>query len=181
MELSIRIGIDEHYQPGDSCGEIEDEAEEIAKMGAGEWTAYFLQVLINGRPLGANLGGAVTDSGYEGTYDRPEQIHNDWLREQAQELLDETQATHSTETAYFICPGSIGTAVHEALVALDRNESPCVELHSDVNEAMQLWSRAGGVNEKGEETAVFEVACQVRQISMGRPPAIDRLDVDSDV
>lgn len=105
-DLQIAVVIDEEYRPEDLSDIDELIAEEQEKLTSGEWSAYGIVVYreceeasigllcedgwqcMDADVLGS-VWGTVTNSGYDGTYDSPEQIGNDHLRQTARDVWGE--------------------------------------------------------------------------------------------
>lgn len=102
-DLWIGIAPDDEFEPGNHADNKTEINEAVEKINAGEWAAYKIAVFKGDDADGEEpleiIHGYVTDAGFDGRYDRPDQIHNEYLRESARSMLDGVIAAQQKEDA----------------------------------------------------------------------------------
>lgn len=97
--MRVRVEVQADYNPEKASDLPNVIAEEKKKLGNGEWQAYgiIVEYEVPGREdvwqSAASYWGFLADAGLDGTFDKPEDIGSDYLKEGAEQLWDQALFT----------------------------------------------------------------------------------------
>ncbi|GHB52027.1 hypothetical protein GCM10010331_44480 [Streptomyces xanthochromogenes] len=109
-KIGIRVEIDPDFLVTDDWSDSEDLREETKqKIANDEWSPYMLVALVNGSPdYRYGLSGSVVAGFHEGDYERPEEIKDEHLREEAKRIIDEATAGIEIQSWFVVAKSPAG-------------------------------------------------------------------------